>query len=177
MSQEHQTRLAPVPPTSPLDTLDVLCGFALLVILVMNIRTFAMISATYFFPTAYGDLTGANLLVWWAGDLLASRKFMTIFSLLFGAGIVLQSGKAEAAGRSFRGLNFRRMFWLLLIGLAHAYLLWDGDTLVTYAVAGLFLYPARRLRPRTLIVLGLVILAVGGALSLLGGWSAGYWGE
>jgi uncharacterized protein len=174
----HSTaRLAPVGSASRLEAIDVLRGFALLGILIMNIRSMSMITAAYFFPTAYGDLTGVNLIVWWAGDLLANRKFMTIFSLLFGAGILLQSERAQAAGRSFAWMHYRRMFWLLLIGLVHAYLFWDGDILVTYALCGLVLYPARKLRPRALIIIGLVILAIGSGLMLMSGLTAPYWGE
>ena len=78
-------------------SIDVLRGVALLGILVMTIQAFSMPQAAYFNPTAYGDFTGANLYVWVAGRMLADQKFMTIFSMLFGAGIVLMTGRAEAA--------------------------------------------------------------------------------
>src|SRR5437588_10717414 len=78
--------------------LDVLRGFALLGILVMNIQSFAMIDAAYLNPTAYGDLTGANYAVWLTCHVLADTKFISIFSMLFGAGIVLMTGRLEAQG-------------------------------------------------------------------------------
>ena len=59
--------------------LDVLRGFALLGILVMNIQAFAMPDAAYMNPTAYGDLSGANFVVWFLSHVLADQKFMTIF--------------------------------------------------------------------------------------------------
>ena len=82
---------APVSQTERIASLDVLRGFALLGILVVNMQGFAMISAAYFNPTAYGDLTGANGLVWLITHVFCDQKFMTIFSMLFGAGIVLMS--------------------------------------------------------------------------------------
>ena len=68
-------------------------------ILVMNIQSFSMIGAAYVNPHAYGDLTGANYGVWFLSHLLADSKFMTIFSLLFGAGVVLMATRREASGR------------------------------------------------------------------------------
>ena len=106
-----------------IDAIDVLRGFALLGILVLNVQSFAMPGAAYFNPTAYDDLEGANLHVWVAGRMLADQKFMTIFSMLFGAGIVLMTGRAEARGGA-RQVHYRRMAWLLVIGLLHAHLLW-----------------------------------------------------
>src|SRR3989442_233127 len=88
----------PVAETERIVAMDVLRGFALLGILVMNIQSFAMVGAVYDNPTAYGDLNGANFLVWLLSHLLADQKFISIFSMLFGAGIVLISQKAETSG-------------------------------------------------------------------------------
>ncbi len=135
-------------------------------ILVMNVQSFAMPSAAYANPTAYGDLAGANLFAWAASHLLVDQKFMTLFSLLFGAGVCLFAERVELRnGRSAR-LHYRRMFWLLLIGLAHAYLLWSGDVLATYAVCGGLVYPLRRLRPAALLAVGLACCSVASVLSL-----------
>src|SRR3989442_15721009 len=87
-----------VAETKRIVSMDVLRGFALLGILVMNIQSFAMVGAVYDNPTAYGDLNGANFLVWLLSHLLADQKFIAIFSMLFGAGIVLISQKAETSG-------------------------------------------------------------------------------
>jgi len=86
--------LQPVSTGDRILSLDVMRGVALLGILVMNIKSFAMIGAAYFFPTSFGDLGGMNMWIWWGGDLLANRKFMTIFSALFGASVVLQSRRS-----------------------------------------------------------------------------------
>src|SRR5262249_51584216 len=126
------TRPGPVAAAERIVPLDVLRGAALLGILLMNIRGFAAIGAAYEIPTVYGDLREANYAVWYLTSLLADSKFMAIFSMLFGAGMVLMAGRYEAAGRRPLALHLRRMAVLLLFGLAHAYLLWVGDILYTY---------------------------------------------
>src|SRR5881392_2834233 len=98
-----------VAETERIISMDVLRGFALLGILVMNIQSFAMIGAVYDNPTAYGDLNSANFLVWLLSHLLADQKFISIFSMLFGAGIVLLCQRAEASGAKPAGLHYRRM--------------------------------------------------------------------
>ena len=153
----------PVAETARIDSIDVLRGFALLGILVMNVQLFAMPEAAYYNPTAYGDLEGANLYVWLGGRLLADQKFMTIFSMLFGAGIVLMTTRAEARGKT-RRVHYRRMGWLALIGLLHAHLLWAGDILFLYAVCGMLVYPFRGLSPGRLLVVGTATVAVASAI-------------
>jgi uncharacterized protein len=170
-------KMGPVAGAERIATLDVLRGFAVLGILAMNIQSYSMIGAAYFSPTAFGDLSGANYWIWRLSDLLANMKFVTIFSMLFGAGIVLMSERAAAAGSSPAGLHYRRMAWLLLFGLVHAYLLWSGDILVTYALSGLIVFLFRRLRPGQLLLFGLLSLVVGTGLMLMGGFSSQYWGE
>ncbi len=163
--RELTGRTGPVASSDRIISLDVLRGFAVLGILVMNIQSFAMPSAAYTNPTAYGDLTGANLFTWAASHLLVDEKFMTLFSLRFGAGVCLFAERAEARGGRAGGLHYRRMFWLLLIGLAHGYLLWSGDFLVTYAVCGCLVFLLRDRAPAALFVTGLVVMSVASFLS------------
>lgn len=166
---------APVTQAERIDSLDVLRGFALLGILVMNIMSFSMPFSAYFNPTAYGDMGGANYWVWFFSHLLFDQKFMTIFSMLFGAGIVIFCTRAADRGRSPAAMHYRRTFWLLVMGAAHAYLLWYGDILVLYAMCALIIYPAWRLSPKWLLVIGITLLAIGSALSLLAGFTMQYW--
>lgn len=157
---------SPVETSDRIESLDVLRGFAVLGILVMNIQAFAMPGAAYFNPTAYGDLNGLNFFTWLASYLLVDQKFMSIFSLLFGAGICLFADRAEArSGRSV-GLHYRRMFYLLVFGLIHAYLLWSGDILVAYALCGSVIFLLRNRSPRALVVSGLVVFVVASVLSI-----------
>jgi len=79
----------PVTRAERVRSLDVLRGFAVLGILIMNVQSFSMIGAAYLNPHAYGDMSGANGLVWLVSHVVANSKFMTIFSMLFGAGVVL----------------------------------------------------------------------------------------
>ncbi len=151
---------APTRASERIVAIDILRGFALLGILIMNIQGFAMPAAAYSNPTVYGDLTGANRWVWTLSHIFADQKFMTIFSLLFGAGIVLMSEKLDARGQRAWGLHYRRTFWLLLIGLAHAYLLWTGDILVAYALCGFWVYWLRRLRPAWQLALGILVVSI-----------------
>ena len=167
---------APVSQAERIESIDVLRGVAMLGILVMNVQTFAMPQAAYFNPTAYGDLTGANRYVWIAGRMLADQKFMTIFSILFGAGIVLMTGRAEARGDA-RRVHYRRMRWLMVIGLLHGHLLWWGDILFHYAVCGMLVYPLRRQSPRRLFALGMVLLVAFSAFWGVFGLSFPYWPE
>ncbi len=130
---ENNYKVSPVSPTKRIKSLDALRGFAILGILIMNIQSYSMIMAAYTNPTAYGDLTGINKWVLILSHTIAEQKFLSIFSILFGAGIILFTRKAEAKGKKATGLHYRRTFWLLIIGLMHAYLVWYGDILVTYA--------------------------------------------
>jgi uncharacterized protein len=156
----------PTRPTQRILALDALRGFAILGILIMNIQSFSMPEAAYFNPTAYGDLTGLNKWVWILSHMLADQKFMTIFSMLFGAGIILFTTRAEAKGRSALKLHYRRTFWLLVIGLMHAYLLWSGDILVPYALCALVVVLFRKWSPTVLAIVGLVVIAISSLIYL-----------
>ena len=167
---------SPATQTERIVALDVLRGVALLGILAMNVQSFAMPGAAYFNPTAYGDLEGANLYVWVAGRMLADQKFMTIFSMLFGASIVLMADRAEERGDA-QQLHYRRMVWLIVFGLLHAHLLWSGDILFLYGVCGMLVYPLRRQPPGRLLVLGVALLAIASAYSVWSGLSLPYWSK
>src|SRR5438552_12478563 len=124
--------------------MGVLRVFALIGILVMNIQSFSIVGYVYDNPTVYGDLNGANFLVWLLSHLLADQKFLAIFSMLFGAGVFLMTSRVEAAGLRPAVLHYRRMGWLIVFGLLHACLLWSGDILFDYGLCGLVIYPFRK---------------------------------
>ena len=174
-SPPAQISTGPVTRTERIVSIDVLRGVAVLAILVMNIQSFSMIGAAYMNPTAYGDLTGVNYAVWLLSHVLADQKFMAIFSMLFGAGILLMSSRREAAGRPAAGVHYRRMGLLLVFGLLHAYLLWFGDILYAYAMCGFVVYLLRRRRPTTLLVIGLLAIAFASAVSVFFAWSMPHW--
>ena len=166
---------APLPPSERVLSIDVLRGFALLGILIINIQGFSMIEAAFFNPTTFGDLTGINRWVWILSHVFAEQKFLTIFSILFGAGILLITDRAQSRGQSPAGLHYRRMLWLIVIGMMHAYLLWYGDILVAYGLCALLVYLFRKLPPQRLLIIGLLTISLASFLSLLSGWSLPFW--
>lgn len=177
-SPSGEAGLAPSSPVKESDrilSLDVLRGFSLLGVLVINIQSFAMTDAAYVNPNVYGDLSGANYAAWLLGHVLADQKFMAIFSMLFGAGIVLMTRNREAAGAGAAAFHYRRMGALLLFGMLHAYLLWVGDILYTFAVCGMVLYPFRKLPPGALIALGTFLLLMLSSFAIISGRSMASW--
>jgi uncharacterized protein len=149
---------SPVGTPDRIDSLDTLRGVALLGILLVNIFTFAQ--PHYNSPNAYGDLHGANFAVWLFSHTFAYLKFLSIFSMLFGAGVYLFTSRIEGAGKQSGLLHYRRMLVLIVFGLLHAYFLWFGDILVHYGICGLLLYPFRKLSPRRLVLIGTGILLI-----------------
>jgi uncharacterized protein len=163
---------SPVTEKERIASIDVLRGVALLGILPMNIQSYSMILTAVFNPMAYGDLHGANYWVWLLSHVLTDQKFMNIFSMLFGAGILLMTSRVEAAGRPSAAWHYRRMGWLILFGLLHGYLLWCGDILFDYGLCGLLVYLFRKRQPRTLLVLGLFFIALPSAFFVIQGVQA-----
>jgi len=155
------------PNTERLVSIDALRGIAVLGILMMNVQGFAMTPFAYDDPTMQMDLTGANLSVWAIAHTFFHMKFITIFSTLFGAGIIMMAGTGDDTGR-----HYPRMVWLLLIGLIHAYLLWWGDILVSYALLGMLAVKARRMSPSALVTWGIVLIGVSALLMVGGAWLA-----
>jgi uncharacterized protein len=151
---------APTTTSHRLETLDVLRGFALMGILAMNIRAMAAPIGAYMYPYALFEYTGASRAGYVLTSVLFDLKMMGLFSMLFGAGVLFYAGKSSDGSRSASGLWFRRMGWLLVIGLVHAYLIWGGDILVPYALCGMLVlwwvraWPARRLAIGAAAMLG-----------------------
>jgi len=150
MAPPQAERIGPVPGGERITVIDCLRGAALLGIIIANMRGFNAPFEAYFQPR----------LMWtWMPDRLAQAlvdwfvqgKFITIFATLFGVGFAIQMDRAFARGL---GASFflRRMLVLLLFGLAHSFLLWWGDILVTYAVCGMLLVLFRRRSQKTILV-------------------------
>ena len=174
MTDKPKESLRPTQLPERIRSLDLLRGFALLGILIMNIQSFSMVGAAYVNPTAFGDLSGANGWVYILSHVLADQKFMTLFTILFGAGIVLMTSRAEARGASSAVVHYRRTLILLVIGLLHAYLLWAGDVLVSYALCALVVFPFRKSSPKTLLMLGLGSVLIASVIFLFIGVVVGY---
>jgi uncharacterized protein len=147
-------------------TLDVIRGVAVMGIFSVNVIAFAMIESAYFNPAAYGGHTGANLALWATNMVLIDGKMRTLFSMLFGASMLLVIERAECNGRSGWWTHFRRMIVLLGFGLLHYYFIWFGDILTLYAVSGLIAFLFRGMTPDKLIALGAALLL--GSMALFG---------
>jgi uncharacterized protein len=167
--------LAPTETDRRIVSIDIVRGFAVLGILIMNIQSYSMPDAAYLNPTAYESLVGNHLWVWLASHVFADQKFMSIFSILFGASLIMLSNKARKEHLRSGNLQSRRFAALLFIGLLHAYLLWAGDILVTYAICGFLMYYLRGKKTKTLFRLAVVFLAIGSVISILSGYSVPFW--
>lgn len=206
-----------------LETLDLLRGFALCGILLMNVTTFAWpggaytsVSHPYYALDSIGPVAdpdeeekaiakeekdlpwlereghrrerervpkpsyphgvvrmcgvsgAADLWEFVVADLFFDNKMRTLFSMLFGAGIVLLANAPRQDGPRPVWMHYRRMFWLLVIGALHGYLLWTGDILFDYAAVGLWLYPLRKLSVPRLLTIGTALFLVPVVLSWFG---------
>ncbi len=151
---------SPVAAAERLTSLDLLRGVAILGILVMNVYAFAMPLAAYTNPFQMGGGDPFNLGIWIMSHVVFDQKFMSIFAMLFGAGIILMMERAEARGADFGPFYFRRQFWLLAIGLLHLVFVWLGDILSYYAIVSFVVYFARRLPVRLLVAIACILLPV-----------------
>jgi len=140
--------------------MDMARGFAVMGILLMNIIAFAMPEAAYFNPDAWGGTTLADRAAWALAFILVDGKMRGLFSLLFGASMLLLMERTEMAGGDGRTRHIIRCFWLALIGFAHYLLLWWGDILTLYAVAGLVALPFAGKQPLTLVKLAFLAFAL-----------------
>lgn len=146
-------------------TLDVVRGFAVMGILVMNIVSMGMPAFAYVDPTYYGGATGADLWAWALAYALADGKMRMLFTMLFGASLAVITDRAEHPASA----HYRRMAWLFVFGMIHAWLVWYGDILTEYAIVGALLFFVRRWPPAALFTAAaaLLLLQLGGSLLAL----------
>ena len=153
---------APTAVSARIASLDILRGVALLGVLLLNILGFGMVSAGYFHPlVGLGNNPELNYAIWGVMNLFFEGSMRGLFSLLFGAGIVLfATGFGTRAGKEKGAfLHYKRTFFLLLFGMFDSFvLLWTGDILILYAMAGALLYPLRNAQPKTLLILATTVL-------------------
>lgn len=157
MTTPHDHTVEPTRPDERIAILDILRGFALLGIAILNMSGFKAPYASFSLTTDRfpGALDG---LVSWVIEAFGSGKFNSTFSFLFGVGLTIQMARAEAKGAPFVGLYLRRLAVLFALGMAHAILIWDGDVLQIYAVNGLALLLIRKWPTRWVLALALLLL-------------------
>lgn len=169
--------LAPVKTQERIVIMDLLRGFALIGILLMNIEWFnrpisELLSFDY-------SSTGADYASSWLVLVFVQGKFYKLFALLFGMGFAVMLLRAEQVGRPFKAWFTRRMLVLYLIGLAHMAFLWGGDILHDYAVGGMMLLGvvllmrtkrfAKRNRPAVYAKIGFYMIFIPLTISVIAG--------
>jgi uncharacterized protein len=142
-------------------TLDALRGFAVMGILAMNIIAFAMPEWAAITPVAVGGDSAADRITWFISFVLIDGKMRGLFSLLFGASMLLIIERAEAKGDDPKQVHYARMGWLAIFGLVHYFLIWYGDILFLYAAIGGLAFLFRHWEARRLIQWALIIYAAG----------------
>lgn len=164
---------APITSAERIQSLDVIRGFALLGIVLMNVEYFMkpMQAVVFGFDTG---ATGIDRAVAWFVYVFVQGKFYTMFSLLFGLGFTIFLDRASARGASAKWLFARRLLGLALIGAAHAFLVWSGDILLMYALFGFLLLLFAKTSARRLWKWGVFLLVLPVALMWLGAWGMGY---
>lgn len=148
------------PAAERIDALDALRGLAVLGIFIINIVGFSMPAADN--PLLVGGDGRLNYGLWSLSQTLVAGTMRGLFTLLFGASVVLFAARAEKAGDSIviADAYYRRTMWLIAFGLLHIFVfLQPGDVLFRYGLAGLVLFPLRRLSPARLALLFSVFLA------------------
>lgn len=156
--------------SSRVASLDLIRGVAVLGILAMNIGGFAGPPGAVGNPNIPAPASFADQLGFAIKFLFFEGKMRALFTMLFGASMVLFIERAEATGRFGEMLQLRRLGWLMLFGLAHYYLIWWGDILFLYGLVGLIALLMRDMATGTLIRVALAIFvlwhAIGAAMDL-----------
>jgi uncharacterized protein len=148
-------------------TLDAVRGFAVMGILLMNIVSMGMPGYAYVDPLVYGNAGPADTAVWLVNYVVADGKMRALFTMLFGASTVLIAERAAAGTGPGPGeTHYRRMFWLFVFGMIHAWLFWYGDILTQYAIAGSLAFALWRWQPRALWIAFALFLAAQVAVNL-----------
>jgi uncharacterized protein len=121
-------------------TLDAVRGFAVCGILLINIVAMGLPAYASVDPGFYGAEGSGDWLAWALNFVFSEGKMRALFTMLFGASMVLITDRAKASGEMAAEIHYRRLFWLFVFGMIHAWLIWFGDILVQYAVAGAAAY-------------------------------------
>lgn len=155
-----QLKAEPMQSQERIETLDMIRGFALLGILIVNM-------ALYNSPALYFEILGKSE---WVGvwdtitssfiNIFIQGKFYSIFSFLFGLGFAIFFERAKGKTTKPKPLFYRRLFILLLIGLIHALFIWFGDILVTYALLGFLLPPFFNQKSKTILKWAFSLFAI-----------------
>ena len=151
---------SPFGETQRIEALDVVRGFALIGIFLMNIEWFNRPISTMGEGMPRG-LTGLDWFASWFITYFVQGKFWTIFSMLFGMGFAVMLVRAERAGREFKRVYLRRILALAVFGAVHFIFLWDGDILFSYAVGALLLLVVLYGKPKPILIVCALLIGLG----------------
>jgi uncharacterized protein len=157
------TSFSPLKLSDRIQSLDIMRGIVLFGILLMNINGMGLAHA-YSDPTVAGGSTGLNLYTWIATNMFFEGTMRGLFSLLFGVGmfVLLDRLQKKGAGINSANIYFRRVTWMLVFGLVHAYLLlWTGEILYNYALMGFLVFSFRNMTPKKLIIIAAFLFSAG----------------
>lgn len=152
---------APVSQSERIVLLDSLRGIAILGILLMNIPGFGLPEPAYRDPSVLNEWDSINFQTWYFIEFFPEGSQRALFSMLFGAGIILFLSRQEKKNEGLWPADyfFRRQLWLLVFGLFNAYvLLWMWDILFHYACIGMIMFAFRRMSPKGLLIAAFICL-------------------
>jgi len=155
---EPKRPIGPIRPKDRIQVIDILRGFALLGVILVNTWEFQNWSLPWRIQYEEVWTGAADHVAMWGITFFVEGRFYRLFSFLFGLGIALQLGRAEQRGAPFFAVYRQRMLVLLLFGLLHVLLRGNEDILSAYAVMGFFLLLFRKFSPRALLVIALICL-------------------
>ncbi|MEM6817293.1 MAG: DUF418 domain-containing protein [Pseudomonadota bacterium] len=150
--------VGPVATDDRIRYLDLLRGFAVMAIFIVNIKAMVMPFAFYMNASLWPSQTDQLIAV--VQKYLVDDKWRTTFTALYGAGLMMMWDRISTRGGT-RGVLFRRTAWLTFFGAVHLFGLWTGDILFLYGVTGFLAILFVRMRARTLAVVGLIVLLLG----------------
>ena len=155
---------SPVAAAERIKTIDVVRGVALLGILLMNIEDFGIDWRSFYDPTLRGPHNSTDFQTYQVNIVFFAGTMRGLFSMLFGAGMVLftMNKKDLPGGVTVAELYYRRLLLLVMFGVINAYvLLWPGDILYQYGLAGMLLYPLRKTAVKWLLLLAIICIGIG----------------
>lgn len=169
-------KLSPISAKERMETLDILRGFALFGIILANIVWFIYPVYMQEDPSFKNEWTSfwnqADYTVKFLLSMFVDGKFVMLFSMLFGFGMVIMQERAAAKQLNFWGIYSRRLIALFIFGCIHAYFIWFGDILTDYAILGLVLLLMHKLKPNALLIISVTLYGLLFVLLTLGALSS-----
>ncbi|MGM0971730.1 MAG: DUF418 domain-containing protein [Bacillota bacterium] len=158
-------QVSPVQEKDRIISLDIMRGFAILGIFLVNMLSFHS-PYLYIDPFEWWD-SPADKGTYAFIDIFVQASFYPLFSMLFGYGLVILRERAMAKGLGFGGMAARRFSLLLLIGIIHAFLIWHGDILINYAIFGFIFLLFVKMSGKNMLLTGVLLYIIPNLLFVL----------